>query len=145
MKLSQQLREEKRKLFGVTYKPKKEKLLSPPPKILERVSNAKYNFNKDIDIAVNNITAWVANENKILVKDLMSNKRYRKLVDTRHILFFLLYYSLPVTQTYIGDKFNKHHTSVIHSIKKIDALFINSLDFQKFIKLFEEFYLQEVA
>jgi chromosomal replication initiation ATPase DnaA len=145
MTLSEQLREEKRKLFGITYKPKKEKILSPAPKILERVNKAKSNFHKDIDTAVNSITAWVAHENKILVNDFMSNKRYRKLVDTRHILFFLLYYSLPVTQTYIGDKFNKHHTSVVHSIKKIDALFINSLDFQKFIKLFEEFYLQEVV
>ena len=105
----------------------------------------KNTFDTDPDLAINKITTWLAQEKQVNIEDIYSNKRYRNLSDARHILFFLLYFTLPVTQTYIGQKFNKHPSSVVHSIIKVKNLFINSLDFKAFIKEFDSFYFDRVA
>ena len=145
MTLSEQLREERMKLFGITYKPKQEKLIGATPEIMKKYIYKKNSFNKDPDLAINKITTWLAQEKQVDIEDIYSNKRYRSLADARHILFFLLYFTLPITQTYIGEKFNKHPSSVVHSIIKVKNLFINSLDFQAFIKQFDSFYFDRVA
>ena len=145
MTLSEQLREERMKLFGITYKPKQEKLIGETPEIMKKYINKKNSFDKDPDLAINKITTWLAQEKQVDIDDIYSNKRYRSLADARHILFFLLYFTLPITQTYIGEKFNKHPSSVVHSIIKVKSLFIDSLDFKAFIKHFESFYFDRVA
>lgn len=145
MTLSEQLREEKRKLFGITYVPKQEKLIGEPPEIMMKYKYKRNAFKSDLDHAINKITAWIADHEKVDINDIYSNKRYRLLADARHKLFFLLYFSLPVTQTYIGQKFNKHPSSVVHSIIKVKSLFVNSLDFKEFIKHFDSFYSDRVA
>jgi chromosomal replication initiation ATPase DnaA len=145
MTLSEQLREERMKLFGITYKPKQEKLIGETPEIMKKYIYKKNSFNKDPDLAINKITTWLAQEKQVDIDDIYSNKRYRSLADARHILFFLLYFTLPITQTYIGEKFNKHPSSVVHSIIKVKSLFIDSLDFKAFIKHFESFYFDRVA
>jgi chromosomal replication initiation ATPase DnaA len=145
MTLSEQLREERMKLFGITYKPKQEKLIGETPEIMKKYIYKKNSFNKDPDLAINKITTWLAEEKQVDIDDIYSNKRYRSLADARHILFFLLYFTLPITQTYIGEKFNKHPSSVVHSIIKVKSLFIDSLDFKAFIKHFESFYFDRVA
>jgi chromosomal replication initiation ATPase DnaA len=145
MTLSEQLREERMKLFGITYKPKQEKLIGETPDIMKKYIYKKNSFNKDPDIAINKITTWLAQEKQVDIEDIYSNKRYRSLADARHILFFLLYFTLPITQTYIGEKFNKHPSSVVHSIIKVKSLFIDSLDFKAFIKHFDSFYFDRVA
>ena len=145
MTLSEQLREEKRKLFGITYVPKQEKLIGETPEIMLRYKHKSNSFNSDLDHVINQITRWVADQEQVDIEDIYSNKRYRLLSDARHKLFFLLYFSLPVTQTYIGQKFNKHPSSVVHSIIKVKSLFVNSLDFKEFIKHFDSFYFDRVA
>ena len=145
MTLSEQLKEERIKLFGITYKPKQEKLIGETPEIMKKYINKKNSFDKDPDLAINKITTWLAQEKQVDIDDIYSNKRYRSLADARHILFFLLYFTLPITQTYIGEKFNKHPSSVVHSIIKVKSLFIDSLDFKAFIKHFESFYFDRVA
>jgi len=145
MTLSEQLREERMKLFGITYKPKQEKLIGETPDIMKKYTYKKNSFDKDPDLAINKITTWLAQEKQVDIDDIYSNKRYRSLADARHILFFLLYFTLPITQTYIGEKFNKHPSSVVHSIIKVKSLFIDSLDFKAFIKHFESFYFDRVA
>ena len=145
MTLSEQLREEKRKLFGITYVPKQEKLISETPEIMMKYKDKRNTFKLDPEQAVNKITRWLADQEQVDIEDIYSNKRYRLLSDSRHKLFFLLYFSLPVTQTYIGQKFHKHPSSVVHSIIKVKSLFANSLDFQVFIKKFESFYFGEIA
>jgi chromosomal replication initiation ATPase DnaA len=145
MTLSEQLKEERMKLFGITYKPKQEKLIGATPEIMKKYTFKKNSFDKDPDIAINKITTWLAHEKQVDIDDIYSNKRYRNLSDARHILFFLLYFTLPITQTYIGQKFNKHPSSVVHSIIKVKSLFIDSLDFKAFIKHFESFYFDRVA
>lgn len=145
MTLSEQLKEERMKLFGITYKPKQEKLIGETPDIMKKYIYKKNSFDKDPDIAINKITTWLAEEKQVDIDDIYSNKRYRSLSDARHILFFLLYFTLPITQTYIGEKFNKHPSSVVHSIIKVKSLFIDSLDFKAFIKHFESFYFDRVA
>jgi chromosomal replication initiation ATPase DnaA len=145
MTLSEQLKEERMKLFGITYKPKQEKLIGETPEIMKKYIYKKNSFNKDPDLAINKITTWLAQEKQVDIDDIYSNKRYRSLADARHILFFLLYFTLPITQTYIGEKFNKHPSSVVHSIIKVKSLFIDSLDFKAFIKHFESFYFDRVA
>lgn len=145
MTLSEQLREEKRKLFGITYIPKQEKLIGETPEIMLKFKHKSNSFNSDLDHAINKITAWLADQEQVDIEDIYSNKRYRLLSDARHKLFFLLYFSLPVTQTHIGQKFNKHPSSVVHSIIKVKSLFVNSLDFKEFIKHFDSFYFDRVA
>ena len=145
MTLSEQLREEKRKLFGITYVPKQEKLIGETPEIMLKFKHKSNSFNSDLDHAINKITAWLADQEQVDIEDIYSNKRYRLLSDARHKLFFLLYFSLPVTQTHIGQKFNKHPSSVVHSIIKVKSLFVNSLDFKEFIKHFDSFYFDRVA
>lgn len=145
MTLSEQLREEKRKLFGITYVPKQEKLIGEAPEIMQKYTYKRNAFKSDLDHAINKITAWLADQEQVDIDDIYSNKRYRLLSDARHKLFFLLYFSLPVTQTYIGQKFNKHPSSVVHSIIKVKSLFVNSLDFKEFIKHFDSFYSDRVA
>ena len=145
MTLSEQLREEKRKLFGITYVPKQEKLIGETPEIMLKFKHKSNSFNSDLDHVINQITRWVADQEQVDIEDIYSNKRYRLLADARHKLFFLLYFSLPVTQTYIGQKFNKHPSSVVHSIIKVKSLFVNSLDFKEFIKHFDSFYFDRVA
>ena len=145
MTLSEQLREEKRKLFGITYVPKQEKLIGETPEIMLKYKHKSNSFNSDLDHVINQITRWVADQEQVNIEDIYSNKRYRLLSDARHKLFFLLYFSLPITQTYIGQKFNKHPSSVVHSIIKVKSLFVNSLDFKEFIKHFDSFYFDRVA
>ena len=145
MTLSEQLREEKRKLFGITYVPKQEKLIGETPEIMLKYKHKSNSFNSDLDHVINQITRWLADHEQVDIEDIYSNKRYRLLADARHKLFFLLYFSLPVTQTYIGQKFNKHPSSVVHSIIKVKSLFVNSLDFKEFIKHFDSFYFDRVA
>ena len=145
MTLSEQLREEKRKLFGITYVPKQERLIGETPEIMLKYKHKSNSFNSDLDHVINQITRWVADQEQVDIEDIYSNKRYRMLSDARHKLFFLLYFSLPVTQTYIGQKFNKHPSSVVHSIIKVKSLFVNSLDFKEFIKHFDSFYFDRVA
>ena len=145
MTLSEQLREEKRKLFGITYVPKQEKLIGETPEIMQKYKHKRNAFKSDPDQAINKITAWLAEQEQVNIEDIYSNKRYRMLSDARHKLFFLLYFTLPITQTYIGQKFNKHPSSVVHSIIKVKSLFVNSLDFQAFILQFDSFYNDRVA
>ena len=145
MTLSEQLREEKRKLFGITYVPKQKKFIGETPEIMLKYKQKRNSFNSDLDHVINQITRWVADQEQVDIEDIYSNKRYRLLADARHKLFFLLYFSLPVTQTYIGQKFNKHPSSVVHSIIKVKSLFVNSLDFKEFIKHFDSFYFDRVA
>ena len=145
MTLTEQLREEKRKLFGITYVPKQEKAIGEVPEIMKKYNKKRKEFNSNPEIAVNKITQWIANECKLEVEDIYSDKRYRNLADARHKLFFLLYFTLPITQTFIAEKFNKHPSSVVHSIIKVKNLFVHSLDFQAFIKQFDSFYNDRVA
>lgn len=145
MTLTEQLREEKRKLFGITYVPKQEKAIGEVPDIMRKYIPKRNTFKNNPEIAVNIITQWLANHEQVDIEDIYSNKRYRNLADARHKLFFLLYFTLPITQTFIAEKFNKHPSSVVHSIIKVKTLFVNSLDFQAFIKQFDSFYLDRVA
>ena len=145
MTLSEQLREEKRKLFGITYVPKQEKLIGEAPEIMQKYKYKRNAFKSDPDQAINKITAWLADQEQVDIEDIYSNKRYRLLSDARHKLFFLLYFTLPITQTFIAEKFNKHPSSVVHSIIKVKSLFVNSLDFKEFIKHFDSFYFDRVA
>jgi chromosomal replication initiation ATPase DnaA len=145
MTLTEQLREEKRKLFGITYVPKQEKAIGEVPDIMRKYIPKRNTFKSNPETAVNIITQWLANHEQVDIEDIYSNKRYRNLADARHKLFFLLYFTLPITQTFIAEKFNKHPSSVVHSIIKVKTLFVNSLDFQAFIKQFDSFYLDRVA
>lgn len=145
MKLSDQLREEKRKLFGITYVPKQEKAIGEVPDIMKKYIKKRKEFTSNPEIAVNKITQWIAKEFNLEVEDIYSDKRYRNLADARHKLFFLLYFTLPITQTFIAEKFNKHPSSVVHSIIKVKDIFVHSLDFKAFIKHFDSFYNDRVA
>ena len=65
MTLSEQLREEKRKLFGITYVPKQEKLISETPEIMMKYKDKRNTFKLDPEQAVNKITRWLADQEQV--------------------------------------------------------------------------------
>lgn len=53
---------------------------------------------------------------------LISASRQHHLVEVRHLCWFLCYTRLRLTYTLIARIFNRHHTTVMHGIKQVEAL-----------------------
>lgn len=69
--------------------------------------------------------------------NITENSRKRYLVDIRHCLMYSLRkrgYGL----TFIAKMLGKNHATVIHAVKKIDALFMVDKDFTKLCEAVEE-------
>jgi len=58
----------------------------------------------------------------ITQEDIFSRKRYRYLVDARHISMALCRRKTSLSLEQIGLIHNRDHATVLHSIKKIDGL-----------------------
>jgi hypothetical protein len=68
---------------------------------------------------------------------LVGESRQHHLVEIRHLCWFLAYTRLRLTLTLIGRVFNRHHTTILHGISKVNNLMetepvlrdhINSID-----------------
>ena len=77
---------------------------------------------KDKMVTIDEIQRVVAEKFDIKVNDLKSKSRRRELVTPRQIAMYLARQLTNESLPQIGRKFgNKDHTTVIHSIKKVEA------------------------
>ncbi|HEY6009655.1 MAG TPA: chromosomal replication initiator protein DnaA [Geobacteraceae bacterium] len=84
---------------------------------------------KSKDITVEIIQKFIADHFKIKVADLKSAKRLKALVVPRQIAIYLCRDLTKASYPEIGEKFGgKDHSTIIHSVKKIDKLLTHDLE-----------------
>ncbi len=77
------------------------------------------------------IQKYVAEHFKIKLTDLKSDKRLKALVVPRQIAIYLCRDLTKCSYPEIGEKFGgKDHSTIIHSVKKVDRLMSQDLDFK---------------
>ena len=77
-------------------------------------------YKKDVTrIKTDNIIEDVCKVYKIELADLMSNRRFRELVEPRQVLFYILHKKLKIKSTKVGKMFNKNHATVLHGSNNI--------------------------
>jgi chromosomal replication initiator protein len=92
---------------------------------------------KSKEISIEIIQKFVAEQFKIKVIDLKSAKRLKTLVIPRQIAIYLCRELTKSSYPEIGEKFGgKDHSTIIHSVKKIDRLVANDLDLKSTIDSF---------
>jgi chromosomal replication initiator protein len=90
---------------------------------------------KSKDITVEIIQKFVADQYKIKVADLKSAKRLKALVVPRQIAIYLCRELTKASYPEIGEKFGgKDHSTIIHSVKKIDKLLSQDLELKTTIE-----------
>jgi chromosomal replication initiator protein len=84
---------------------------------------------KTRELTIEIIQKLVADHFKIKVSELKSEKRLKALVVPRQIAIYLCRDLTKASYPEIGDKFGgKDHSTIIHSVKKIDALISQNLE-----------------
>lgn len=86
---------------------------------------------KSKDISIEIIQKFVADHFKIKVTELKSEKRLKTLVVPRQIAIYLCRELTKASYPEIGEKFGgKDHSTIIHSVKKIDKQMTQDLEFK---------------
>lgn len=86
---------------------------------------------KSKDISVEIIQKYVADHFKIKITELKSEKRLKALVVPRQIAIYLCRELTKASYPEIGEKFGgKDHSTIIHSVKKIDKQMTQDLEFK---------------
>jgi len=84
---------------------------------------------KNRDVTIEIIQKYVADYFKLKVADLKSEKRLKALVIPRQIAIYLCRDMTKCSYPEIGDKFGgKDHSTIIHSVKKIEKLLGQDLE-----------------
>ena len=84
---------------------------------------------KTREITIEMIQKHVADHFKIKVSELKSDKRLKALVVPRQIAIYLCRELTKASYPEIGEKFGgKDHSTIIHSVKKIDAQMAQNLE-----------------
>lgn len=76
----------------------------------------------DRRISVDEIQKTVAEYYNVRVSDLLSKCRAQSITRPRQVAIYLCKELTPKSTPYIGGKFNRDHTTVIHSVRKIKEL-----------------------
>ncbi len=93
-------------------------------------------IDKSRDITVEMIQKHVAEHFKIKLSDLKSEKRLKTLVVPRQIAIYLCRDLTKCSYPEIGEKFGgKDHSTIIHSVKKVERLMTQDLDFKGTVDL----------
>jgi chromosomal replication initiator protein len=93
-------------------------------------------IDKSRDITIEMIQKHVAEHFKIKLSDLKSDKRLKALVVPRQIAIYLCRDLTKSSYPEIGEKFGgKDHSTIIHSVKKVDRLITQDLDFKGTIEI----------
>ncbi len=88
-------------------------------------------------VTVESIQKYVANYFNIKVSEMKSKNNSKQIVFPRQISMFLCKNMTDLSLPEIGKKFGgKHHSTVIHSIKKIEEKIAGDKDFSKLINNF---------
>lgn len=90
---------------------------------------------KTRDISVELIQKYVAEQFKVKVADLKSDKRLKVVVIPRQIAMYLCRELTKASYPEIGEKFGgKDHSTIIHSVKKIDRQISQDLEMKNTIE-----------
>jgi chromosomal replication initiator protein len=93
-------------------------------------------IDKSRDLTVEMIQKHVAEHFKIKLSDLKSDKRLKALVVPRQIAIYLCRDLTKCSYPEIGEKFGgKDHSTIIHSVKKVERLLTQDLDFKGTVDL----------
>ncbi len=68
---------------------------------------------------IDRVTRYVINTNGISLEDIKSKSRKREFADPRQICMYVLRRYTTMTTEYIGNYYNRDHTTVVHATKTI--------------------------
>jgi chromosomal replication initiator protein len=92
-------------------------------------------------ITIERIQEYIAKKFDLKSKDLISKSNLKKIAYPRQIAMYMCKKLTKNSLTEIGDKFGgKHHTTVLHSIRKIEDKTKNDQEFLKKINYFIKFF-----
>ena len=82
------------------------------------MTEQEYHLIRTIDQhAIDEATETFSAINRVMPADLRSSKRDRPLVETRTMIWSYLRQNSTLTMEHLGSLFNRHHTTVVASLK----------------------------
>ncbi len=127
-----------RELEGALNKVIAHSTLTKQPVSLSQTKNILQDLLKSADkaILIEDIQKKIAHHYRIKTTDMASTCRERKVARPRQIAMYLSKLLTPKSLSEIGRKFgNKDHTTIIHAIKKIEAMCSSDQEFAKEVEL----------
>jgi chromosomal replication initiator protein len=127
-----------RELEGALNKVIAHSTLTKQPVSLNQTKNILQDLLKSADkaILIDDIQKKIAHHYRIKTTDMASTCRERKVARPRQIAMYLSKLLTPKSLSEIGRKFgNKDHTTIIHAIKKIEAMCSSDQEFAKEVEL----------
>lgn len=93
------------------------------------------------DITIETIQEYIADKFEVSVEELKSKNNSPKVALPRQISMYLIKKLTKFPLTQIGSKFGgKHHTTVLHSIAKIEKMLEEDAEFSRKVESFVEFF-----
>ncbi len=86
------------------------------------------------NITIDNIQEVVQDYYKVKHSDLVGKSRSREVVFPRHVAIYLCRQLLDQPFNDIGKKFNRDHTTAMHSVSKVEEMLLKSRDVQEEIE-----------
>lgn len=89
-------------------------------------------------LTVEDIQKQVVSYYKIKLSDLVGSSRSREVVFPRQIAMYLCRQFLDVPYESIGAKFNKDHSTVMHSVGKIESMLLENRNVQEEVEILKK-------
>lgn len=90
------------------------------------------------NLTVEDIQKEVENYYRIKHSDLIGTSRSREIVFPRHIAIYLCKQLLDLTFADIGKKFKRDHTTIMHSVSKVENMLLTNRDVQEEIETLKQ-------
>lgn len=90
------------------------------------------------NLTVEDIQKQVVSYYKIKMSDLVGSSRSREVVFPRQIAMYLCRQFLDVPYESIGTKFNKDHSTVMHSVGKVENMLLENRNLQEEIEILKK-------
>jgi hypothetical protein len=84
--------------------------------------------------AMQEIVFVVSEASGISIKQILGTKRKGPVIVARHVAAYLIRTKLKYKFDDIGDYFDRHHSTIIHAVKKVKWFEINDKEYAKLIK-----------
>lgn len=113
---------------------KEEVTLAEVSKLLENHFTGMMTKNLTID----DVLSQIENYYKVKISDITGNSRSRSIVYPRQIAMYLCRQLLDIPYASIGTKFNKDHSTVMHSVEKVENMLLNSRNIQEEVEILKK-------
>lgn len=90
------------------------------------------------NLTVEDIQKQVVSYYKIKLSDLIGSSRAREVVFPRQIAMYLCRQFLDVPYQSIGTKFNKDHSTVMHSVGKVESMLLENRNVQEEVEILKK-------